>query len=145
MALFAKIRPLQAGEKIVDKFGAITPSFGLLWQQLFGNGDFLDVTKVGTERQIIAGTGLTGGGDLSADRTLAIDLTTEAERIRDVMGTALVAGTNITITVDDAGNTITIASSGGGASTGGMRPMVTGSSPPVFITGVGNDLIMTEV
>src|SRR5688500_11272962 len=30
------------------------------------------------------------------------------ETIRDVIGAALVAGTNITITVNDAGNTITI-------------------------------------
>jgi hypothetical protein len=35
------------------------------------------------------------------------------EQVRDVMGAALVAGTNITITVNDAGDTITIAASGG--------------------------------
>ena len=35
------------------------------------------------------------------------------ELIRDTMGTALVAGTNVTITVNDAGDTITIAASGG--------------------------------
>jgi len=78
-------------------------------------------------RVLTAGAGLTGGGDLSADRTfavgagtgitvnaddVAIDTTTEAERIRDVIGTALVAGTNITITVNDAGDTITIAATG---------------------------------
>lgn len=73
--------------------------------------------KVPTARTISAGTGLTGGGDLSADRTLAVDTTSEAERIRDVIGAALVAGTNVTITVDDAGDTITIASTGGGGST----------------------------
>jgi hypothetical protein len=37
-----------------------------------------------------------------------------AEIIRDTMGTALVAGTNVTITPNDAGNTITIAATGGG-------------------------------
>lgn len=36
------------------------------------------------------------------------------ERVRDAMGTALVAGANVTITPDDAGDTITIAASGGG-------------------------------
>lgn len=41
--------------------------------------------------------------------------TTDApELIRDTMGTALVAGANITITPDDVANTITIAGTGGG-------------------------------
>ncbi len=34
--------------------------------------------KVGTARQVLAGTGLTGGGDLSADRTLAVSFGTTA-------------------------------------------------------------------
>lgn len=77
-------------------------------------------------RVLTAGAGLTGGGTLAADRTfnvgagtgitvnaddVAIDLTAEAERIRDVIGVALAAGAGITITVDDPGNTITIACS----------------------------------
>lgn len=36
------------------------------------------------------------------------------EEIRDVVGATLVAGANVTITVDDVANTITIASTGGG-------------------------------
>lgn len=36
------------------------------------------------------------------------------ELIRDTIGTALVAGTNVTIVVSDAGDTITVSSSGGG-------------------------------
>jgi hypothetical protein len=71
---------------------------------------------------LTAGTGLTGGGDLSAGRSFAIDTTAEAERIRDVIGTALVAGANITITVDDPGDTITIAASGGGGGGGLTEP-----------------------
>jgi hypothetical protein len=39
---------------------------------------------------------------------------TDAEVVRDTIGAALVAGTNITITVNDAANTITIDASGGG-------------------------------
>lgn len=38
------------------------------------------------------------------------------EQVRDVIGAALVAGSNVTITVDDGANTITIAASGGGGS-----------------------------
>lgn len=37
------------------------------------------------------------------------------EVVRDTIGTALVAGSNVTLTVNDAGDTITVASSGGGA------------------------------
>lgn len=105
------IRALNAGEKIVDKSGAANSTFAYLWQQLFKNGDLLVINKVDKTTQVIAGTGLTGGGTLESDVTLAIDLTAEAERIRDVMGVALVAGAGITITVDDPGNTITVASS----------------------------------
>ena len=41
--------------------------------------------------------------------------TSVAEIIRDVIATALVAGTNVTITPNDGADTITIASSGGGS------------------------------
>jgi hypothetical protein len=79
------------------------------------NDDVL--SKVSQSRILTAGTGLTGGGDLSADRTFAIDTTTEAERIRDVIAAALVAGSNVTITPNDGSDTITISSSGGGGRT----------------------------
>ena len=74
-------------------------------------GDTITVAATGVQpsRTLNTGTGLTGGGDLSADRTIAIDTTAEAERIRDVIGAALVQGSGVTITVDDAGDTITIA------------------------------------
>lgn len=42
------------------------------------------------------------------------DVTGFDEQVRDAMGAALVAGTNITITPNDAGDTITIAAGGGG-------------------------------
>lgn len=84
--------------------------------------------KVDTTTEVIAGAGLTDGGDLSANVTLnvgagtgitvnandvAIDTTAEAERIRDTIGTALIAGSNVTITVSDPGDTITIDASSG--------------------------------
>lgn len=82
------------------------------------------------DRNLTAGNGLTGGGDLTADRSfavgagtgitvnaddVAIDTTAEAERIRDVIGAALVAGSNVTVTVNDGADTITIAATGGGS------------------------------
>lgn len=87
---------------------------------------------VPTSRTLTAGTGLTGGGDLTADRTFAIDTTTEAERIRDVIGAALVAGTNVTISVNDAGDTITINASGGGG--GGGTVLASTAYNPASLT-----------
>lgn len=42
----------------------------------------------------------------------------DAEGVRDTIAAALVAGANVTITVDDAGDTITIAATGGGGASG---------------------------
>lgn len=69
---------------------------------------------VPTSREINPGTGLNGGGDLSGDVTLGLDTTAEAERIRDVIAAALEEGSGVTISVDDAANTITISAIGGG-------------------------------
>lgn len=49
----------------------------------------------------------------TATKTITINQKTD-EAIRDLVGTTLVAGTNVTIDVDDANNTITINASGGG-------------------------------
>jgi hypothetical protein len=57
--------------------------------------------------------------DLAADRWYPADPTggLDAEAVRDTIGAALVAGSNITITVNDAGDTITIAATGGSSFT----------------------------
>lgn len=52
------------------------------------------------------------------------------EMARDAVGTALVAGSNITITVDDPGNTITIAASGGGTPTSGLAVVAVDGGAP---------------
>lgn len=96
-------------------------------------------------RTITAGTGLTGGGTLAADRSLSVDpnyvkgvissslaagsgislstnsgtttitASTDAESVRDTVASTLLAGSGIGIVVDDAGNTITISNTSGSA------------------------------
>lgn len=93
--------------------------------------------EVPSARTIGTDSTLTGGGDLSANRTLGVDTTVEAERIRDVIGTALVQGTNITIAVSDPGDTITISAASG---TGGELLMQDGvTAPPVPIENEAQD------
>lgn len=121
-------------EPIVDpKTGRPTPYFMRLIQNRGVLQDDAE-TRIGEleGRNLVAGAGLTGGGTLEADRTfdvgagtgitvnadnVAIDTTAEAERIRDTMGTALVAGSGVTITPNDGADTITIAASAAGTVT----------------------------
>lgn len=95
MTHFRKIRPLQSGDPMVNQRGAALPAFALLWQQLFSNGETTERTA-------------------NAALASAIDTNAEAERVRDVIGAALVAGANISISVNDSGDTITIAATGTG-------------------------------
>lgn len=70
--------------------------------------------KVPTSRTITAGTGLTGGGDLSADRTLSVTSDTTTQRVEvasagTLQGTRkqinFISGTNATVSVaDNAGS-----------------------------------------
>jgi hypothetical protein len=65
-----------------------------------------------SSRTISAGTGLTGGGDLTASRTLAVDL----EYLQDQVAAMLTAGTNVTLSYNDATGALTINATGGGGS-----------------------------
>ena len=126
--MVSKVSPLAWNAPIVDDKGNPTPYFVRQLEQLLAEKavtDALASAAVPQSRLISAGTGLTGGGDLTADRTITLDTTAEAERIRDVIGAALVAGTNITITVNDPGDTITITSAGG---SGGLT-LISSQSP----------------
>jgi hypothetical protein len=125
-----RIDPLRWEVPIVDKDGRPSNQFMRQFNALFANENTTATDLTGKADKItliIAGAGLTGGGDLSADRTfnvgagtgmivnaddIAIDTVAEAERIRDVIGTALVAGAGVTITLNDPGDTITIAATG---------------------------------
>lgn len=83
-------------------------------------------SKAPTTRTIATGTGLSGGGDLSADRTLSVSNDTTTQRVRVSNGGTLVGtrqevnfiqGSNTTLTVaDDSANNrvnVTVAATGG--------------------------------
>lgn len=99
-------------------------------------------SKVGTARAINTSTGLTGGGDLSADRTLSVVNDTTTQKVRVSKGGTLqgtrqevnfIQGSNVTLTTaDDAGNNrvnITIAGAAPGSSTLAADTDVAISSP----------------
>lgn len=79
----------------------------------FASGDLAPILRGSTPSKIDATLIATTAG-VAAALAGKQDTSTIAEVIRDTMGTALVQGANITITVNDAGDTITIAAAGGG-------------------------------
>lgn len=77
MADFKKIPPLDWQTPVVDpSTGFPSSQFLRLWQEMFQNGAFTQgevEDKADKSTLINTGTGLSGGGDLSADRTIVLD------------------------------------------------------------------------
>lgn len=90
------IPPIPLGMPIVDpQTGAATREFAIWWQQLFGNQGTIDGDvegKADAATQIIAGAGLTGGGNLSQDRTLTADEQAILDAISTTQGAVLYRG-----------------------------------------------------
>lgn len=75
--IFQKVDPLQSQVPIVDpKSGLPTPQLIRQWQQAFQNADVNNgalAGKVDKTTEVIAGTGLSGGGTLAGNVTLDLD------------------------------------------------------------------------
>lgn len=119
---------LAAMQAQIDGFGAVDPALIAAEVEDYLTANPLDADPAGTAASAVT------AHELAADPhpqyvtapDLSALLTTAAapELIRDTMGTALVAGANVTITPDDAGDTITIAATGGGG----------GAAPPAYVS-----------
>lgn len=131
MSKIRNVRPLQTGERIVDGSGTVLPAFGLLWQQSFGNAKVTHAAatqaqatasgaltgldaKVDKTTQVIAGTGLTGGGALSANVTLNANIQTLLDIISSTRGSILYRGASgwAALAPGTAGQVLTSAGAG---------------------------------
>ena len=92
-----QVDPMNHLTPVIDpKTGLPKPWLVRQWNALFGNDGTnassigsLETGKADAATQIITGTGLTGGGDLSQDRTLTADEQAILDEISSTQGAVL--------------------------------------------------------
>lgn len=122
-----------------DKGDITTSGSGVTWtvdNDAITNAKLANVATATFKGRTTAGTGDPEDLTVAQAKTLLAIGTSDVagldEQIRDVMGTALVAGTNVTITPNDVGDTITIAASGGGITDGDKGDITVSSTGTVW-------------
>jgi hypothetical protein len=101
-------------------------------------------TALGLGDAATKNVGTTAGSVMAGDTTIPAAYTDE--QVRDVIGTALVAGSNVTITPNDGADTITIAAASSGGPFGGASTYSSVQSymlPGVYFTALANAVALT--
>lgn len=142
-----KTQPLQQRQPIVDPNSGQPSDYFMKYIALHG-GAIVDldnglVAKADKTTQIIAGVGLAGGGDLSANRTIDLEDTAVTPGIYGDSTNAVI------VTVDQQGRITAISTapiSGGGGSSGVYAPLSAGTTPgPDLIAGSRGECIMVRI
>ena len=81
--------PLGVAQAITARLNNTLSSTSTTLALTAAQGKVLENSKIGTGRQILAGTGLSGGGNLSADRTLSADIASQPEAEAGAINTKL--------------------------------------------------------
>jgi hypothetical protein len=113
---------------------AVTSVFGRSGAVVLTAADMTGVGGVVSSRQILAGTGLTGGGDLSADRTLAI-VPKSVNQLVAVAYAGTVAGTRPTVNFLSTGGVTISAADNSGNNSVDVTFGVTGASVGLAVNG----------
>jgi hypothetical protein len=116
------------------------------WRMLWHDGNFDPATKVDTTRSVIAGTGLTGGGTLAADRTLSVSFGSTSTTVAAGNHTHTTFASGLAVTgimnIGNNGNVgvISLKDSGGNQviRLDGLRTGAVPSTPNVSMDGDGN-------
>jgi hypothetical protein len=114
-----------------------------------------DVSSAPSSRTISTGTGLTGGGDLSADRILSVNSDSTVQRVEIASDGALqgsrkrinfVSGTNLTVSaVDDSANNKVDVTLSALSTSGVLTPGNLGATYTLNLTGLKDILLVATL